>query len=110
MVRDQRPRAVRLRATRSGVDLTTPRQHLPAQCSRSVGRSVATAWAQGNTIIVCYDDAAVFDFEYEAIAFQAESVSKGYSVFPTGLRGLKRASRVPVYEISPEIACIRLRQ
>ena len=35
---------------------------------------------------------------------------KGYAVFPTGHRGLKRVSIVPVYEITPESGCIRLEQ
>ena len=35
---------------------------------------------------------------------------RGYSVFPTGHRGLNGDKFVPVYEITPESACIRLEQ
>ena len=35
---------------------------------------------------------------------------RGYSVFPAGHRGLNRDKLVPVYEITPESACIRLEQ
>jgi hypothetical protein len=35
---------------------------------------------------------------------------KGYTVFPTGHRGLQSTKVVPVYEITPESACIRLEQ
>ena len=35
---------------------------------------------------------------------------RGYSVFATGHRSLNRNTLVPVYEITPESACIRLEQ
>ena len=35
---------------------------------------------------------------------------KGYAVFPEGHRALSRNTVVPVYEITPESACIRLEQ